>query len=147
MSFFNVKNMTIIESSIQKVLLFIIILFHFLSPVFPQTSPLPVFPGAIGFGSTTVAGRGGQVLKVINLNPSGPGSLHAAVSASGPRVVVFEVSGTIRITSDMVIQNPYITIAGQTAPSPGILIRGAALTIATHDVLVQHIRVRAGDDP
>jgi hypothetical protein len=138
--------MTIIESSNHKVLLFIIILFHFLSPVFPQTSSLPVLPGAIGFGSTTVAGRGGQVLKVINLNPSGPGSLHAAVSASGPRVVVFEVSGTIRITSDMVIQNPYITIAGQTAPSPGIMIRGAALTIATHDVLVQHIRVRAGDD-
>ncbi len=96
----------------------------------------------------TVAGRGGKVYKVTNLNASGAGSLKACASdADGPRVCVFEVSGTIRITTDMMIRNGNLTIAGQTAPSPGIMIRGAALRIQASDILVQHIRVRAGDDP
>ena len=106
---------------------------------------ISVFPGAVGFGTETSAGRGGQVLKVTNLNASGPGSLKAAVDASGPRVVVFEVSGTIRIDGDLRVRNPYITIAGQTAPSPGVTLRGATVIIMTHDVLIQHIRVRVGD--
>ena len=92
-------------------------------------------------------GRGGKVYKVTNLNASGAGSLKACVAdATGPRVCVFEVSGTIRITSDMMVRNGNLTIAGQTAPSPGITIRGAALRIQANDILVQHIRVRAGDD-
>jgi hypothetical protein len=108
-------------------------------------SALPVLPQAAGYGTDTPAGRGGAVHRVTNLNASGAGSLRACVEASGPRVCVFEVSGAIQTTSDIVIKNPKITIAGQTAPSPGIMIRGAALHIATSDVLVQHIRVRAGD--
>lgn len=107
---------------------------------------LPVIPNGVGYGMDTPAGRGGQVHRVTNLNASGAGSLKACIDASGPRVCVFEVSGTIRVTSDLGIYNPNITIAGQTAPSPGIMIRGAALKISTSDVLVQHIRVRAGDD-
>jgi len=106
---------------------------------------LPVFPGAEGFGTDTPAGRGGQVIKVTNINASGPGSLRAAIDASGPRVVVFEVSGTIPINSILVVNNPYITIAGQTAPSPGITLKGATLIVNTHDVLIQHLRVRPGD--
>jgi pectate lyase len=108
----------------------------------------PVIPGAAGFGMDTTAGRGGTVIKVTNLKASGPGSLKACASDfNGPRVCVFEVSGTIRITEDLMIRWNNITIAGQTAPSPGIMIRGAALRIQASNVLVQHIRVRAGDDP
>ncbi|MBI4205204.1 MAG: heparinase II/III family protein [Betaproteobacteria bacterium] len=110
-----------------------------------NTGGLPVIPGASGFGINTKAGRGGTVYRVTNLNASGTGSLKACTDASGPRVCVFEVSGTIYTTSDLVIRNPYITIAGQTAPSPGILIRGAGMLINTHDILIQHIRVRPGD--
>jgi hypothetical protein len=110
-----------------------------------DTGGLPVIPGASGFGINTKAGRGGSVYRVTNLNASGTGSLKACTDASGPRVCIFEVSGTINITSDIILRNPYITIAGQTAPSPGITIRGAGINIATHDVLLQHLRVRPGD--
>ncbi|MEQ1579227.1 MAG: pectate lyase [Steroidobacteraceae bacterium] len=108
---------------------------------------LPVVPGATGYGMDTPAGRGGTVYRVTNLNESGTGSLKACVLASGPRVCVFEVSGTIRLTSEIEVWNPYLTVAGQTAPSPGIMVRGAPLVILASDVLVQHIRFRAGDDP
>src|SRR3989339_1496446 len=115
----------------------------------PQAGTLPIFPGATGWGTYTRAAYGGgsnpTVYRVTNLNASGSGSLEACVAASGPRVCIFETSGVIRITSNLAIRNPYITIAGQTAPNPGIMIRGAALTVLTHDVLVQHIRVRSGD--
>src|SRR3569832_941484 len=108
---------------------------------------LPVIPGATGYGITTPAGRGGTVYKVTNLNASGTGSLKACASdASGPRVCVFEVSGTIHITEDMMIRWGNLTIAGQTAPSPGIMIRGGAIRIQASDILIQRVRVRVGDD-
>lgn len=107
---------------------------------------LPVLPGAAGFGMDTRAGRGGTVYRVTNLNADGAGSLKACVDASVPRTCVFEVSGSIRLTSDLIVRNGQLRIAGQTAPSPGIMLRGAALRITTSDVLVQHIRVRTGDD-
>jgi hypothetical protein len=106
---------------------------------------LPVFPGAEGFGVYTSAGRGGRILRVTNLNDNGPGSLRAALEASGPRIVVFEVSGTIALESRIYVYNPYLTIAGQTAPSPGINIRNHGLYIRSHDILVQHLRFRTGD--
>jgi hypothetical protein len=112
----------------------------------PLANAVPVLPGAIGHGITTPAGRGGTVHRVTNLNADGAGSLKACVDASGPRVCVFEVSGTIRLPDDLTVRNRYITIAGQTAPSPGITLRGAGLLVKTSDVLVQHIRVRPGDD-
>ena len=105
-----------------------------------------VIPGVAGFGAGTPAGRGGRVHRVTNLNTSGAGSLKECVDAVGPRVCVFEVSGTIHLAGDLHIWNPKITIAGQTAPSPGIMLRGAALNIGASDVLVQHIRIRVGDD-
>jgi pectate lyase len=82
---------------------------------------------------------------VTNLNNSGAGSLRAAVEATGKRTVVFEVSGTIPLTSELKLVNPYITIAGQTAPSPGITLRGAEFRIKSNNVIVQHLRVRVGD--
>ncbi len=112
----------------------------------PLANAVPVLPGAIGHGIATPAGRGGAVIRVTNSNASGAGSLKACVDASGPRVCVFEVSGTIRLADDLTLRNRYITIAGQTAPSPGITLRGAGLLVKTSDVLVQHIRVRPGDD-
>lgn len=108
---------------------------------------VPVIPGGSTHGITTPAGRGGTVYRVTNLNDSGEGSLRACVNASGPRVCVFEVSGVIRLSGDLVLRNPNITIAGQTAPSPGIMLRGAGLFVRTSHVLVQHLRVRPGDDP
>src|SRR5690242_7518187 len=107
---------------------------------------LPVIPAAAVYGITTPAGRGGKVYKVTNLNASGTGSLKACTDATGARVCVFEVGGYIRLTEDLLIRNGPITIAGQTAPSPGITIRGAGLKIHGSNILVQHIRVRAGDD-
>lgn len=115
--------------------------------VAPLANAVPVLPGAIGHGISTPAGRGGTVHRVTNLNYSGAGSLKACVDAKGPRVCVFEVSGTIRLEDDLTIRRPNITIAGQTAPSPGITLRGAGLLVKASDVLVQHIRVRPGDDP
>jgi hypothetical protein len=106
---------------------------------------IPILPGVSGFGTETPAGRGGTVYRVTNLQETGPGSLVACVDASGPRVCVFEISGVIDLSNDLIIRHPKITIAGQTAPSPGILLRGAGLRIQTSDVLVQHLRVRAGD--
>ncbi len=108
---------------------------------------LPVIPGAAGFGMDTNAGRGGTVYRVTNLNADGAGSLKACIDATVPRTCVFEVSGAIHITSDLTIRNGQLRIAGQTAPSPGIMIRGAAIKIFGSDVLIQHIRVRTGDDP
>jgi hypothetical protein len=112
-----------------------------------KSQALPVIPGATGYGMDTAAGRGGTVYKVTNLNASGTGSLKACVDGTTPRVCVFEVSGTIRLTTDLYVRFGNLTIAGQTAPSPGITIRGGALRIHGSDVLVQHLRVRAGDDP
>ena len=112
-----------------------------------SATALPVIPGGAGFGMTTPAGRGGKVYRVTNLNADGPGSLKACASdGKERRVCVFEVSGIIRLTTDLIIRFPYLTIAGQTAPSPGIMIRGAAIRIVTSNVLVQHVRVRPGDD-
>lgn len=106
---------------------------------------LPAFPGAEGFGAETPGGRGGKVIEVTNLDDSGPGSLRAACEASGPRIVVFRVGGTIRLKSHLRIRNPYITIAGQTAPGDGILLRDAGLSIRTHDVVARYLRVRIGE--
>jgi hypothetical protein len=106
---------------------------------------LPVIPGGAGYGITTPAGRGGTVYRVTNLNADGAGSLKACVDGATARTCIFEVSGTIRLTTDLTIRNSRITIAGQTAPSPGIIIRGVGIKIQASDVLIQHIRVRTGD--
>jgi hypothetical protein len=112
-------------------------------------SSLPAVPGAYGFGMQTRAAYGGgttpTIFRVTTLNDAGAGSLRAALEASGPRVVIFEISGTIVLASRLIVRNPFVTVAGQTAPNPGISLRGYALEVATHDVLVQHLRVRTGD--
>jgi len=109
---------------------------------------LPAFPGAEGYGSDTIGGRGGVVIEVTNLNESGIGSLRWAVEYNGPRTVVFRVAGTIThtlATGALKIENPFITIAGQTAPGEGITLKGEELRVQTHDVIIRYLRVRTGD--
>lgn len=112
--------------------------------------PLRAFPGAEGFGASSVGGRGGQVIYVTNLNDSGPGSLREAVDAEGPRTVVFEVGGTIELQTGLRIDNDKITIAGQTAPGGGIALKTAPSTTnptmmtSANDIVLQHLRLRPG---
>ena len=106
---------------------------------------LPAFPQAEGFGAYSLGGRGGKVIFVENLNDDGPGSLRAAVMDPEPRIVIFRVSGTIELQSDLVVRHPFITIAGQTAPGDGICLKNFPLKVhQTHDVIVRGIRVRPG---
>jgi hypothetical protein len=108
---------------------------------------LPAFPGALGWAAITPGGRGGQIIRVTTLAAGGPGSLNAALTTAGPRIVVFEVGGVIDLQGArfLSITQPYVTIAGQTAPSPGITLIRGGLLINTHDVILQHIRVRPGE--
>ncbi len=108
-------------------------------------SELPAFPGAEGFGATTPGGRGGKVLIVTNLDDSGPGSLREACLTKGPRIIVFRVAGTIALKSQIAVTEPYVTIAGQTAPGEGICLRDATFGVSTHDVIIRYLRCRLGD--
>lgn len=94
-----------------------------------EKRPSPLIPGAVDFGTETPAGRHlpvpqTTVIKVTNLNDSGPGSLREALAVKGPRVVVFEVSGCVDIEKVLLLGDPYVTVADQTAPWPGIVAAG-----------------------
>jgi hypothetical protein len=131
-------------------------------------SVLRAFPGAEGYGAYAVGGRGGEVVKVTNLNDSGPGSFREAVALpprhwvdpdhynyepedvfikrledSGHKIIVFEVSGIINLESGININMPYLTIAGETSPG-GILVTGYQTTVTNHDVIMRHMRFRVG---
>lgn len=111
----------------------------------PQGTTL-AFPGAVGWARTTPGGRGGAILRVTTLAPDGPGSLAAALGETGPRIIVFEVGGVIDLNlKSLTIRAPFVTIAGQTAPSPGITLIRGGLRIRTHDVVIRHLMVRPGD--
>ena len=103
------------------------------------------FKGAEGYGRFARGGRGGKVVTVTNLNDSGPGSLREAVTDDiGPRTIVFAVGGTIELESRLVANQPYITIAGQTAPGKGIMISKAPLGMTGDDGIVRFLRVGIG---
>src|SRR5215471_5276536 len=116
----------------------------FVACVFAQPAPLAL-PGAEGFGAQTPGGRGGRVWFVRNLNDEGPGSFRAVVTAQGPRIVIFRVGGLITLKSPIKITEPFLTIAGQTAPGDGICLRGSEISILTHDVIARYLRFRPGD--
>ncbi|MCC4921243.1 T9SS type A sorting domain-containing protein [Flavobacterium chungbukense] len=106
------------------------------------------FPDAEGYGRFARGGRGGKVVVVTNLDDSGPGSFREAVTNDiGPRTIVFNTSGIIQLQSRLVLSQPYVTIAGQTAPGKGICIRSAPFGVTGNDAVVQNLRVRIGAGP
>ncbi len=114
----------------------------------PPAAQLLAFPTAEGYGRLASGGRAGRVIHVTNLQDSGPGSLREAVEASGPRTVVFDVSGLITLESKLVIRptNSSLTIAGQTAPGKGICLRKFNFgMMGATNVIVRYVRVRPGN--
>lgn len=106
------------------------------------------FPDAEGYGRFARGGRGGKVVAVTNLNDSGPGSFREAITNDiGPRTIVFNTSGVIQLQSRLVLSQPYVTVAGQTAPGKGIVIRSAPFGVTGNDAVVQNLRVRIGAGP
>lgn len=111
-----------------------------------ETETPLAFPGAKGWAAHATGGRGGKILRVTTLAADGPGSFAEAVNSKGARTVVFEVGGVIDLgTRTLRIVEPDLTIAGQTAPAPGITLVRGGLDIATSNVIVRHLRVRPGD--
>lgn len=110
-----------------------------------DATPL-AFPGAQGWAAHTPGGRGGKIIRVTTLATEGPGSLREALDTKGPRIVVFEVGGVIDLgAKSLKIREPFLTIAGQTAPQPGITLIRGGIDLSAHDVIIRHIRVRAGE--
>lgn len=108
----------------------------------------PAFPGAEGFGASSVGGRGGRAIAVTTLADSGPGSLRAALTAEGPRTIVFRVAGTIALQSDIALsaRHSFLTVAGQTAPGCGVQVTNGTLSLEDgfHDGIVRYMRFRLG---
>jgi len=132
----------------KKVLVYKYLVFFLLSITSINQTALSqtlAFPNAEGFGKYTTGGRGGSVIKVTNLNASGSGSLRAALEASGTRTIVFEVGGTIDLSgTNIYISNGNLTVAGQTAPGDGILIKGGMIQIEDSNVILRYLRIRPG---
>ena len=106
-----------------------------------RATAAPLVSGAVTRGGAVA---GGKVLHVTSLADSGPGTLREAVMTRGPKVVVFDVGGVIRLASDLKLATNQTTIAGQTAPAPGITLTGGSLRLSASDLVIQHIAVRPG---
>ena len=128
------------------------LLTSFTVPLSAFAAAPPIVPGLYGFGTKTVAGSGRQakqpraaIYVISSLASSGPGTLRECIEGRTPRTCVFSSGGEFRLKEALQIRSPYITIAGQTAPPPGITLTGAGIVVATHDILIQHLAIRPGD--
>jgi hypothetical protein len=120
--------------------------------IFAADLNTPAFPGAEGFGAMVQGGRGGKLLFVDTLEDYDPetqapvaGSFRAACDANGRRTILFRVSGTIELEAPILITEPFLTIAGQSAPGDGICIKNYGVSIKTYQVIVRYLRCRPGD--
>lgn len=110
-----------------------------------SVTALPAFPGAEGAGANALGGRGGTVYRVTNTNDSGAGSLRDAVSQPN-RTIIFNISGTIYLQTDLSITKSNLTIAGQTAPGDGITLARRLTSVQnTRNVVIRYLRCRPGD--
>ena len=111
---------------------------------------MPAFPGAEGHGRFTVGGRGGDVVKVTNLqdyaNGESPiiGSLRWALDQPSPKTIVFDVSGTIHLKRGLGTGKDNVTIAGQTSPG-GICIADDGFSVSSNNVIIRFLTFRPGD--
>lgn len=101
----------------------------------------PAFPGAEGPGALATGGRGGKVIYVTTLNPDGPGSFKEAIQTKGPRIILFNVSGQIKLPDQTWIREPNVTIVGHSAPGEGVEIHGR-LNMAADNVILRGMRYR-----
>ena len=109
-----------------------------------QAIARPLAQNHTGF-TKTKGGSGGRTVHVTSLAATGPGSLRAALESSGPRTIVFDVGGVIDLDSHgLNVKEPFVTIAGETAPGPGITLIRGGMSVGGHDVIIRHIAVRPG---
>ena len=131
----------------------LIILVSFLNPVSSRAGETDTllknytFPNNIAWLDDVRGGQGGQIIRVTNLQKDGQGSLRAALETKGARVIVFEVAGVIDLQRSVLqVNEGFVTIAGQTAPSPGITLIRGGINIRASNVIIQHLRIRTGAD-
>ena len=111
-----------------------------------QQEKLPAFPGAEGFGRYVTGGRGGDVYHVTSLADDGSvGTFRWACNQKGNRTIVFDVSGTIHLTSALNLSQGNVTIAGQSAPGMGICIADYPFSIHSNNVILRYLRFRLGN--
>jgi hypothetical protein len=126
-----------------------IILFVVMALAYPFAAveaQTPAFPGAEGHGRYASGGRKGVVYYVTTLEDNNqPGSLRYAITRSGKRTVLFNVSGTIWLKSKLDIKQGDLTVAGQTAPGEGICLAGFPVSVDADNVIIRYIRCRMGD--
>lgn len=99
----------------------------------------------LGFAHQTIGGKAGRIVYVTNLKNSGDGSLRKALKFKGPKKILFKISGIIKLKDNLVIKYPFLSVIGESAPSPGITLVGAGIVIKTHEVIISHLRIRVGD--